>query len=322
MIIKPYHFDRNLEVISLLNRVFKPWMGDENYFIWKYKKIDDFSFPLAWIIEKDDKIIAFNGYRPRKIITYGKEFWSVQSFDTVTDPDYQGQGLFKLLQSSLYEKMRLSNIVWVYGWTSEIGYRAFTKKADWEIWGRQRYLMKVIKIKKLQFLPYLILSKFSRLSFPSISSKIKVKEKRIFPQSFNNICKNFETIALRDISYLNWRISNPDMLYKLFMAYINEEPKGYIIISEKDNCLNIHDLLSESPSVLFSLLSTIEHIAIKNKNDLILFRVNENHPYSKTFYRAGYFWSNTSFKMLGRKLFHNLPISTNNLHWTYFDRNE
>ncbi len=336
--VVPYDFDRNEEVISLLNRVFNPWIGDEEYFNWKYRKTDVCNFPIAWIIEKNGKIVAFNGYRPRMLMSGGNKFWIVQSFDTATDPDCRGEGLFGILQNSVYEEMRRHKISWVYGWTSEIGFKVFTKKAGWKIWGNQRYLMKVLNVKKfveqkvrnpfLRLVPYAALSIFGRLAKPGIVSGVEIKEEEIFPESFDKTCKQvcytFGMIALRDISYIRWKLFNPCIPYKLLCAYYNGNSCGYAIIAQRDNCLDIDDLLAESSDILYSLLSKIEDIARKSEKEMIRFRVNEKHPWANLFKKSGYFWSNTSFKMLGKKLAEDTMLSfdVKNLHWTFFDKNE
>lgn len=338
--VVPYHFDRDTEVISLLNRVFSPWIGDNEYFTWKYSNLetDESDFPLAWIIEKQGKIIAFNGYRTRPLWLGNRRFWVAQSFDTVTEPDCRGQGLFGILQNSVYEEMKNRNIAWVYGWTSDIGFKVFTKKAGWEVWGNQRFLMKVINAKKyvgqkirnpfLQFAPYLALSAFGKILKPKGSPNIVIKEENLLPESAGTICekvcKNFGMIATRDVSYLNWRFSNPQSISRMLCAYQNQEPCGYAVISEKDNYLHIDDCLAGSPDIMSGLLAEIEDIAKNHGKEIIRFRVNEKHPWSYIFMKAGYFWSDTSFPMLGKKLAEDDDFSfdKSNLHWTLFDRNE
>ena len=146
IIVKPYSFDRNDEVLSLLHRVFKPWAGDADYFTWKYEtyQISECQFPRGWIIEKDGKIVAFNGYLPRKIKVGNKMIWALQSFDTATDPECRGIGLFGKLQELIYAEMRNAEIPWLYGWASEIGFKVFTKKVGWTVWGKQHFLLRVL----------------------------------------------------------------------------------------------------------------------------------------------------------------------------------
>jgi len=334
----PYGFDRDEEVISLLNRVFNPWGGDHEYFIWKYRKLnlEGCDFPRAWIIEKEGKIVAFNGYMPRLIQLGNFQFWAVQSFDTATDPDCRGGGLFGILQNSVYEEMKKHNIAWVYGWTSEIGYKVFTKKTGWKLWAHQRYLMKVLNVKNfvrqkiknpfLQIIPHLILSGFTNFMRPQIS-EFTVRKEKILPESADlmcqKICRRFGMIAIRDVPYIRWRFSNPNNLSRLICVYSKEVPCGYAVLTERDNNLEIDDCLADSYPALRSLLAEIENIARKDKNDLILFRVNENYPWSHIFYRSGYFQSNTSFRMLGHTLTEqDLSFDVKNLHWTFFDKNE
>lgn len=337
----PYQYDRNAEVLSLLHKVFDPWIGDQEYFIWKYKmlKVKGCDFPRAWIIEKDGRIVAFNGYAPRLIRSEGRQFWSAQSFDTVTDPECRRQGLFGILQNGVYEEMRRHNIAWVYGWTSDIGYKVFTKMMGWKVWANQRYLMKIIDVKNfaeekikdpfLRFACYGVLSAFGKIIKPVSSAKVMIKEEEVFPESANNfydkICTNFGMIAVRDVPYLCWRFSNPQNLSRLLCAYKNEKYCGHAVLTEREDCIDIDDCLADSPAILSALLARIEDNARKSRKKLIRFRVNEKHPWSYIFKRAGYFWSKTSFSVLGLKLLNKDYLSfpnTTNLHWTLFDRNE
>lgn len=338
--VTPYQFDRNEEVLELLNRVFNPWVGDERYFTWKYLQLapDGCDFPKGWIIEKDGKIVAFNGYIPRRLWNGQQYVWVLQSFDTATDPGCRGAGLFGILQNKVYEQMRRANIRWVYGWTSQIGFKVFTQKSDWKIWGEQRYLMKVINAKP--FVESKLGNPLARLaaragvaayghsrkanSIPEIS----VRQEASFSDSVGfmseEVCRQFGIVASRDTKYLQWRYSNPIEQYQLLCAYSGGYPLGYAVLTTRDNCLDIDDCVASTADALLALLACIEGIARDTPMDMIRFRVNVEHQWQRAFKSAGYFWSKTSFPMLGRFIIEDgaIPLGTNYLHWTVFDRNE
>ena len=342
--ISPYDFSRNDEVLNLLHRVFKPWTGGIPYFDWKYNRyrLKDCRFPTGWVIEHQGKIAAFNGYLPRKVKLGNEIFWCLQSFDTVTDPEYRGKKLFEQLQNQIYIEAAQARIAWIYGWTSEIGFKVFTQKAGWKIWGKQGVLMRVLDPEfflktKLKNTLAVQIGKIGMRLFlepQRVSWNGDIKTEVAFSPQIDELCakamSRFDMVAIRDATYLNWRISNPNLEPSILCAYEEQNPVAYVILArgaEKDE-LEIIDCLSMSDLALLSLLKLVENIAASNGNPIIRFRINEMHPLMPVFKRAGYFWGRTQFKMLGRCL---IPSSGAEqtisrpdkvLHWTVMDRNE
>jgi hypothetical protein len=338
MKLTPYNFDRNEEVLSLLDRVFNPWGGGAEYFSWKYKYNSNstFSFPRGWIVEQEGKIVAFNGYLPRKIKVRGREIWALQSFDTATDPGCRGQGLFGKLQELIYKEVEVSKIPWIYGWASEMGFKVFTQKVGWTIWGKQRYLMRLLdpvwfletkKItnKVLARVGGKVLDLYYRESTNLISSwSGQVREESAFPESVTQLCsewsRHFDLIALRDKQYLDWRLSNPLVPQRLMCAYGGGQLKGYVV-------LNIDCVWSDTTALLV-LLRDIEEYGRSVNKKIIRFRVSPGAVIEQSFKKAGYFWSNTEFPMIGHcvmcddNLKELLWSKNKSVYWSYFDRNE
>ena len=336
----PYSFDRDQEILDLLHRVFEPWPGDQAYFDWKYKhfKPEGCSFPNAWIIEDNHKIIAFNGYLPRSIQLQGESFWSVQSFDTATDPEYRGQGLFGILQNQACLNMKQHNISWVYGWTSDIGFKVFTGKMGWTVWGKQRYLMKILDTSAFvrskvsnpiaAGILFPLLHLWKRITQPSVSRLHTISQMANLPAAAGNLLQKHNTMfsmaAQKSVAYVNWRASNPlDKLTFLTVQSSENAFLGYAAFSIRENHFDIDDIVVENDNTLKSLLAAIENHAEKNHCAMIRFRVNAGHCWEKSFRRSGYFWSKTEFALVGKKLLvDHFQTRTDNLHWTRFDRNE
>ncbi len=344
--VKPYEFDRNDEVLALLHRVFNPWDGDVSYFSWKYEglSVAECPFPRGWVIEQDGKIVAFNGYLPRKIKVGERRIWALQSFDTVTDPDCRGRGLFGKLQQLIYQEVKKAGIPWLYGWTSEIGFKVFTRKVGWTVWGKQRFRQRVLdpawflqpKLKSLILAQ--CASPFMKLRFrPSVHAGSKwqgsVCEETAFPDGTEKLCESwsekFELIAVRDCEYLNWRLANPLMQQRLVCAYEDEQLVGYLVhnVTDADE-IDILDCVWIDENGLQALLADLENFARKKQHKLIRFRVTDDHNGAIAFRKAGYFMSRTEFLMLGhcidcdRSLRDLLWRSDKTVYWSYFDRNE
>lgn len=343
--VKPYEFDRNDEVLSLLHRVFNPWDGDASYFSWKYEELNvaDCPFPRGWIIEQDGKIVAFNGYLPRKIKVGERTVWALQSFDTVTDPDCRGRGLFGQLQQLIYQEVKKAGIPWLYGWTSEIGFKVFTKKVGWTIWGKQRFRMRVLdpawflqpKLKSMLLAK--IASPLMNLRFRSTPPDPKwqgrVCGETEFPDGteelFEKWATKFDLIAIRDREYLNWRMINPLTKQRLICAYEDNQLVGYLVhnLTDSDE-IDILDCIWINQNGLLALLAEVEKFARDKKHKLIRFRVSDDQEDAFSFQQAGYFISRTEFLMLGHcvdcdtSLRELLWREDKAVYWSYFDRNE
>lgn len=343
--VKPYPFDRDEEVVALLHRVFKPWNGDDNYFRWKYHQLrtDGTDFPRGWIIENNGKIVAFNGYIPRKIKVGGAQIVALQSFDTATDPECRGQGLFGKLQSLIYAEIQKTDIPWIYGWTSEIGFKVFTQKVGWTIWGQQRFLLRLLdpvwflelKLKNRllaeiggRAIKLLYLAKQKGRQWPG-----EIREENSFPAEVDELCRNWESrfdiVAIRDKNYLDWRNSNPLTRQRLLCAYNDGKMVGYLVHStEKADELDILDCVWTEASALLALLGGTDDYGLQNSYRIIRFRVTEDDRNGKVFKDAGYFKSRTSFPMVGHclasdeKLKKLLWKEDKRIYWSLFDRNE
>lgn len=343
--LSPYEFDRNDAILSLLHEVFKPWDGDAIYFNWKYDStfLNECPFPRGWIVVKDNRIIAFNGYMPRWIKAGNRDIWVLQSFDTATAPDYRGKRLFGKLQALIYREVeQRKNIPWIYGWASEIGFKVFTTKVGWQVWGNQNYLQRILdpdwyfgsrlnnKIlkKSLVLLTNLIFRPLIKIQWPGI-----VREESSFPADVTHLCKkwaeHFDIIAHRDQHYLNWRISNPLMKHRLLCAYCGSQIVAYLVynISNSDY-IDIMDFIWDDDRAALSLLFKVEKIGRKKNIKVIRFRISVGRKIVRLFRRAGYFKSRTKFPMIGRcvscdKAFLNLlKKKSRSVYWSYFDRNE
>lgn len=342
--VSPYEFDRDGEVVALLHRVFKPWVGEQEYFDWKYNtyRMQDCPFPTAWVMEHEGRIIAFNGYIPRKVKAGHETVWGLQSFDTATDPDFRGNKLFEQLQKQVYQIASKANIAWIYGWTSEIGFKVFTQKVGWTVWGHQGYLQRVLDTR------HFLLSKYKNPLVVNLGSgamdlilrparitwKGEIREEKVFSPRVDALCmeamSHFDMVAIRDVAYLNWRLSNPQANNRLLCAYEGQNMVSYLVLarSAKEEALDILDCLSISDEGLLSLLSRVEQMATESGSKIIRFRVNERHRLGPVFKKAGYFWSRTRFPMVGLCMTQSdenaklIWKTDKTLHWTVLDRNE
>jgi hypothetical protein len=239
--------------------------------------------------------------------------------------------------------MSKAGIPWLYGWASEIGFKVFTKKVGWTVWGKQRFLIRVLdpawfiesKIKNKLIAQFASLA--MRLVFrpKPVAQKWKglVREENSFPKGTSSLCekwmRKYDLIAVRDRKYMNWRKSNPLTKQRLICAYDNSRIVGYLVHNISGNALiDILDCAWESEMALMALLSNVEKFARSENYKIIRYRVSEIKENVRLFKKTGYFWSRSEFPMIG----HCLDCDSNlrnllwredkSIYWSYFDRNE
>ncbi|WP_290538037.1 GNAT family N-acetyltransferase [Alcanivorax sp.] len=74
----------------------------------------------------------------------GKFFFSAQSGDTMTHPDFQGKGLFTKLALKTYDKVRELGVDFVYGFPNESSYPGFKRKLNWNFPFKMKKAIRVV----------------------------------------------------------------------------------------------------------------------------------------------------------------------------------
>lgn len=101
---------------------------------------------LTYLAYDGEKPIAFYGSVPQKMNHNGSSFLAVHTCDSLTLPEYQRQGLHKMLALKAYDLMKKYGVKFVYAYHSENTFYS-CKKLDWEL----AFTMKGFSIKTNRF---------------------------------------------------------------------------------------------------------------------------------------------------------------------------
>ncbi|NBW67001.1 GNAT family N-acetyltransferase, partial [bacterium] len=96
---------------------------------WKYGE-NPFGAPVVVIAEDGNRVIGQYAIWPTPLRLGNSIYWGAQSLDTMTHPDYQGQGMFTALASACYEAAAKQEIVAVYGFPNENSYPGFMRRLN------------------------------------------------------------------------------------------------------------------------------------------------------------------------------------------------
>ncbi len=207
--IEDYKQGDEVDIQKLFNKVFKKDLSLE-YWNWRFKDnlTNQTLIKLAW---EGEKLISHYAVCPIPMLSNQNDFTGALSMTTMTDPDYNGMGLFPKLADQLFNELPSRKIELVYGFPNRNSHYSFIKKLNWE---------NICSIFQ-----------FSLINSKRINGVYDVKP-------FSNIKnkhltdfhgESFELIINRNIDFYNWRyIKNP--INKYHFAEIERNNIKYFII--------------------------------------------------------------------------------------------
>ena len=250
------------EIISLYNRVFKK-NANIKYWRWRFDK-NPFGRKIICFIKKNKKVVGTYLVHPLKIEFKNKINLGLFSMWTVTNPNFEKQGIMTQLANQVYEKSIKENFDFVIGFANENSHYMFVKKLNFVSLG----VMNEITIE----LP---------VSMDNVSD-IVCKEIPIFEEEFTDFYnihkKNLKKAMIpRTAEYLNWRfIKNPEVKYYCYKLLKNDQLLGYFILKNYENkkCHIIDFLLKENSIVYDAMFFNTMNFCKTNNLSKITFWIN------------------------------------------------
>lgn len=128
-----FYFEDELD-IRLIADCFKESFKrdfDEEYWRWRFKlNPTSKKIYISYILE-DNKLASYYAVSPCTIEVGGKKQLIALSNMTMTSPQFQGKGYFKLLASELYGKLKQDGFIAVYGFANHNSHYGFRKYLGW-----------------------------------------------------------------------------------------------------------------------------------------------------------------------------------------------
>ena len=165
----------------------------------------------------NEKPVALYAVFKNRMLIKGKPVFGAQSFDTLTNSEFRGRGLFKTLASEIHENMSSHGIELIYGVPNGSSYQGFQKYLNWSLLDPLPMLARPIGFRYFLVRAKLRKSKLEPTSGGSVSFGTHVEE---VPEDvsdlFSRSISENHTGVIRDYEYLTWRLSRPGATYQLF----------------------------------------------------------------------------------------------------------
>lgn len=200
-----------------------------DYWQWRFRDNinGQIMIELAW---DEETLVSHYAVSPVVLTVKGQDYITALSMTTMTHPCYSGRGLFPILSSRLYERLRKCSYLIVWGFPNNQSHRTFINQLAWE---------------DIYEIPTLHLSLYNLPVIPEISEHIMelTEFDKRFDKLWDNIRVYNDVWVKRNQKYLNWRyILNPQNQYKILVYTEKNELLGYVVFKEHNSYIDIVDL--------------------------------------------------------------------------------
>lgn len=201
MEIKDYQAGDEKAILHLFELAFGKPMR-EQYWRWRFEQNPEGRYYIKLMWEKD-LLVGHYAVSPCSFVVDGEIMQGALSMTTMTHPDYNGKGIFKILAEELYSFVaKKYDTKCVMGFPNKNSHYGFIKNLSW---------------KDLAVIHHLVME--ASCVKPCLSPMITGKE--TFDQSHADLLKQitsaFRVSLNRSVDYLNWRYQeNPFNKYYIF----------------------------------------------------------------------------------------------------------
>jgi hypothetical protein len=164
-----------------------------------------------------EKPVALYAVFKNRMLIKGKPALGAQSFDTLTNSEFRGRGLFKTLASEIHENMSAHEIEVIYGVPNGSSYQGFQKYLSWSMLDPLPMLARPIGLRYIRVRTKLRKSKLVPINSKPARCGTRINEvpKDVSDLFARSISDN-HTGVIRDYEYLTWRMQRPGATYNLF----------------------------------------------------------------------------------------------------------
>jgi len=133
--IRSYRPGDEVAICSLFERVFgKPMGKTESLRHWQWEFLENPVKPISIMLAWDgDCLVGQEAANLLRVYSTDQEHLSLLIFDTMTDPAYEGLGIFTATAKKFYKELSEQGYQFVFGFPNANVIHARTKKLNWKI---------------------------------------------------------------------------------------------------------------------------------------------------------------------------------------------
>jgi len=298
-------------IIALYERVFGKAMGPtESLRHWQWEFRDNPVPPIAIKLAWDgDRLVAQYTVSPLRLAVEGREVTACLSHDTMTDPDYQGQGLFVATATALYEDLARQGVAFVFGFPNANSIAGFVRRLGWTEVMPTPVLVRPVRVGKLlrdrtgsrvlaaagdalARAGLAVAGAGARLAGSGWEVRVESGFGEWADAVWARCSRQHRVWVVRDRAYLNWRyVTRPESGYVVRSAWDGGTCAGWAIttdrVSEQGKVRFVMDAIaaSDARGALDALLASVVADASRDGVEMISAIVGPGSPHRATYLR-------------------------------------
>jgi hypothetical protein len=203
-----------------------------DYKIWEWRFLNNPVTDKVYInyIKLNGVLASYYAVSPVNLLIDGQTYKIALSNMTMTHPDHQGKGYFKMLANDLYSKLKEDGFIGVFGFANQNSHYGFRKNLGWiDLAGLNSF-----SADKNEFRKNLLIDKEEIIYTESAidATHIHNAEELIFSDQ--------KIVPDRSESFLSWRLlRNPVNQYQTLLIHVENELQGIIFFKFYNGSIDI-----------------------------------------------------------------------------------
>ncbi|PKM87472.1 MAG: hypothetical protein CVU87_09530 [Firmicutes bacterium HGW-Firmicutes-12] len=225
----------------------KAEISNEEYLQWEYSKNPHGNVIGNVARNSAGELVAQYLIMPKDVWYNGRVYKGSHSLNTLTHPDYNGQGIFTSLARKTYQDGIKQGVIFTYATPNPNSYYGFSKKLEFVSLGNLDFFIKPVKLFSFfhsKFRSRTLAETLATLCSPvkflfrqriRVNNTIEVREISSFDFDYetfwNRYKNNHVIIGDRSSKLMNWRyFQSKQREYRVFMAYQDKLVVGCVVI--------------------------------------------------------------------------------------------
>jgi GNAT superfamily N-acetyltransferase len=265
---------------------------------WKFFENPDGN-PIISVAEHGDQLVGQYALWPTRMRLGSSVVLGAQSLDTMTHPDYRGQGMFTILAEHCMKCAADRGVEMLYGFPNENSYAGFVRKLDWDCTGTIPLWIRPLHPSKHRRVPAWAgpLADLAAKVLPrGRCGPFQIRCEMPEPPLLEDMLTEWRTKkdrcrVERSIERYRWRFSNASaMQYHWISAYEHAHLRAIAVwgVDIRNGNALLAEVLGEQPAAIQSVISTAVRQAIQT--GCPLFRAADSGgKIAATLRRTGFF---------------------------------
>ncbi len=257
-------------ILSCLKRSLGEVSSPKTLAYWNWKHIDNpFGESPVLVAVEGDKIVGVRAFMRWKWRWKGKNYSALRAVDTATDPDYQGQGIFKKLTLSLVDSCSKNGDDFIFNTPNKQSKPGYLKMG----WSEVGKLPVRLKIRR----PFSMIRNYfgKEVNLPVVDHALPMFNLETALRNFDDSIARYPRpsglYTLKNKAYLTWRYVNcPIMHYYGYLEGEGDEQALLIFYPKKQRLgveLRVCEIMANNPLALNRLKRSLRMIERRFKPD-------------------------------------------------------